>query len=57
MGYQVVSVILKDGKRYDRVVIDSGFVTKIKDMDEIPFQETDTQQIIITHDKWDFNHE
>lgn len=57
MGYHVVSIVLKDGRRYDRVVIDSGFVTKVKSMHEIPFKEEDIQQIIATHDKWDFNHE
>lgn len=57
MGYQVVSIILKDGQRYGRVVIDSGFVAKIKGMHEIPFKEEDIHQIFVTHDKWDFNHE
>jgi hypothetical protein len=54
MGYQVVSVLLKDGRRFDRVGVNSGYITRIKDMTEIPFAEEDIQEIIVTHDKWNF---
>jgi hypothetical protein len=50
IGYQVVSIILKDDRRYDRVVIDSGFVTKVKGMHEIPFKEEDVHKILVIHD-------
>ena len=54
MGYQIVSIILHNGVRYDQVVIDSGFITLIPNFDRIPFEEKDIAQIILTHDKWDW---
>ena len=57
MGYQIVSVVLRDGTRYDQVVVDSGYITQIKGFKRIPFSEEDIQEIIVTHDKWDFDAE
>jgi hypothetical protein len=57
MGYQIASIVLKDGRRFDQVVIDSGFITRVKGMETIPFSEDDIREIILTHDKWDFDKE
>ena len=38
--------------QYKQAVIDSGFITKIKDIDGIPFSEDDIAEIVITHEKW-----
>jgi hypothetical protein len=57
MGYQVASVILKDGSRYDQVLIESGFITRIRDLDQIPFREEDIADIVVTHDKWNFSQD
>jgi hypothetical protein len=57
MGYQIASVILKDGRRFDQVVIVGGYLTKIKDLKYIPFSEDAIAEIVVTHDKWDFNAE
>jgi hypothetical protein len=57
MGYQIVSIVLKDGKRYDRAVVDSGYLTRIKGLSGIPFKEEDIDQIIVTNDNWDFRSE
>ena len=40
MGYHVVSIVLGDGRRFDRCVFDSGFIAGIKGLEEIPFNET-----------------
>lgn len=55
MGYQVISIILKDGKRFDQVVVVEGYITQIRGVDGIPFSSDDIAQIIVTHDKWNFN--
>jgi hypothetical protein len=55
MGYQIASIVLKDGRKYDQAVIAGGIVTKIWNIDDIPFREDDIDQIIVTHAKWDFN--
>ena len=54
MGYQIASVILKDGRRFDHVVIVGGIIGQIKDIEGIPFSEEDIAEIIVTHDKWNF---
>jgi hypothetical protein len=55
MGYQIASVILKNGMRYDQVVIESGVITQIRGLKEIPFREEDIAKILVTHEKWDFS--
>jgi hypothetical protein len=55
MGYQIASIVLKDGKRFDRVVVVDGNVTRVRGVEGIPFSEDQIEQIIVTHDKWDFN--
>ncbi len=57
MGYQIVSVIKKNGIRYDRVIVDSGYITRIKDISNIPFDEEEIAEIVVTHDKWNFDKE
>lgn len=52
MTYHVVSVILRDGRRFDQVVIDRGDITKVRGANEIPFSEDDIKQIISPYDKW-----
>jgi len=55
MGYQVVSVILKDGKRFEQVAVVEGRITEIRGRTDIPFAEGEIAKIVVTHDKWDFN--
>jgi len=57
MGYQIASIILKDGRRFDQVVIVGGYLTQIKGINDVPFFEEEIEDIIVTHDKWDFNAE
>jgi len=57
MGYYVVSVILQDGRKFDQVVIDSGYITKVRGYKDIPFQESEIVEIKATHDKWDWRAE
>lgn len=55
MGYQIASIVLKDGRRFDRVVIVEGIIAQIRGFTEIPFRGDDIAEVIVTHDKWDFN--
>ena len=55
MGYQVVSVILRDGKRFNQVAVVEGRITEIRGRPDIPFAENDIAEIILMHDKWNFN--
>lgn len=57
MGYQIVSVILKDGTTFEQVVIVEGQITKVRGRPDIPFKEDQIGDIKLTHDKWDFASE
>jgi len=57
MGYQVVSVTLNDGREFDQVVIVGGRIAEIRGRKDIPFTEAEISQIVLTHDKWNFNAE
>ena len=49
MGYQIASVFLADGRRFDRVTIVGGFVTKIAGLNDIPFAESEIRDIVVNH--------
>lgn len=57
MGYQVVSIVLNNGRRFDQVAVVEGRITKLRGRNDIPFTEDEIAQIILTHDKWNFNAE
>jgi hypothetical protein len=46
MGYVIVSVILKDGRRFARVRVVGGVIAKVGDLDAIPFAESDIAQFV-----------
>jgi hypothetical protein len=55
MGYTIVSVTLKDGRRFDQVVIDSGWLAGVRGLPDVPFRESDIAAIKATHEKWHWN--
>jgi hypothetical protein len=54
MGYQVVTVELLDGRHFEQVVVDSGYITKIRGHSDIPFREDEIASLTVTHQKWDW---
>jgi hypothetical protein len=51
MSYQVASVILTDGRRFDKVVIVGGYITKVGDSSVVPFKEGEIADIVVNHGK------
>jgi hypothetical protein len=51
MGYHVVSIYLKDGRCFDRVVLIGGLISSVSGSQEIPFSEEEIARIVVTHDK------
>lgn len=49
MGYQVVSVLLKDGRRFDNLTIVGGVISTAGCGNAIPFVEDEIVQIFVTH--------
>jgi hypothetical protein len=51
MGFQIASVYLIDGQRFDRCLIAGGYITKIGESSEIPFKEEEIARIAVNHGK------
>jgi hypothetical protein len=45
MGYQIFSVLLKDGRRFERVMIVGGMITSINGNPDVPFAESEIEDI------------
>ncbi len=50
MGFQSVTVRLRDGRRFHRVIIIGGHLTGEKGW-EPPFAERDIEDLLVTHDR------
>ena len=54
MGYQVVSVTLKNGKHFDQVVASEGYVIQVRGYKDVPFTTDDVASVSLTHKRWNF---
>jgi hypothetical protein len=54
MGYQVVSVTLKNGKKYDQVVTSEGHVIQVRGHKDVPFSPDDVAAVDVNHKSWNF---
>ena len=50
MGYQVVTIRLKDGRRFAGVTVVGGVINRVAGAETIPFAEGDIERIVVTHD-------
>ena len=55
MGYVVVSIVLTDGRKFDQAIIDSGYMTRVRGISDVPFTEDDIAEIKQTNAKWDWD--
>ncbi len=54
MGYTVVSIVLEDGRKYPRAIIDSGILARVRGLRNVPFSEADIVEMVQTNEKWDW---
>ena len=54
IGYQVVSVQLKDEKIFEQVVISEGCIIEVRGYKEIPFSADDVVSASVNHKRWNF---
>jgi hypothetical protein len=54
MGYTVVSIALADGRRFDQVLIDSGYLSRVRGLPNVPFSENDITEMKQTDAKWNW---
>jgi hypothetical protein len=51
-GYTIVSIALTDGRRFNQVLIDSGYLSRVRGLFDVPFSENDITEIKQTDAKW-----
>ena len=54
IGYQVVSVELKDGRCFDQVVVSECCIIEVRGFSAIPFAPHDVASVTINHKRWNF---
>ncbi len=54
IGYQVVSVELRDGKSFDQVLVSEDCIIEVRGEKEIPFAAADIASVRVNHKRWNF---
>ena len=54
IGYQVISVELKDGRCFDQVVASEGCIIEVRGYEVIPFAPEEVASVIVNHKRWNF---
>ena len=54
IGYQIISVELKDGRCFDQVVASEGCIIEVRGYGEIPFAPQEIESVIVNHKRWNF---
>jgi hypothetical protein len=54
MGYQVVAVTLKNGKKFDQVVTSEGHVIQVRGHKDVPFNSEEVAAVAISPKPWNF---
>ena len=54
LGYQVVSVTLKDGRYFDQAVQSEGYIISVRGCTEIPFTPNEVESVKVNHKYWNF---
>ena len=55
MGFRTGSVQLSDGRQFQDVVFDSGYITKVRGYAAVPFEAEEVSSISITGNRWNWN--
>jgi hypothetical protein len=54
LGYQFVSVTLKDGQYFEQAVESEGCITEVKGHRSVPFTEFDVESVEVSNKPWNF---
>ena len=54
IGYQGVSVHLKDGRHFDQAVVSEGCIIAVKGYEGIPFGPDEIELVTLNHKRWNF---
>ena len=54
LGYQAVSVKLKDGRHFDEAVASEGHIIAVRGYNDVPFAPDEVQYVTANHKSWNF---
>jgi len=54
LGYQFVSVKLKDGRYFEQAVASEGCIIQVKSQKDIPFTEAEVESVELSDKRWNF---
>jgi hypothetical protein len=54
IGYQVVSVRLKDNRTFDQVVVSEGYIIAVRGYAGVPFRFDEVETVTVNHKRWNF---
>ena len=54
LGYQFVSVRLKNGKLFEQAVASEGHIIQVKGYKDVPFSAEDVESVTVTGKRWNF---
>ena len=54
LGYQIISVVLKDGTRFEQVVANEGCIIAVRGFAEVPFKFNEVATVEVNHRRWNF---
>ena|ERR1700730_18587984 len=54
IGYQVVSVKLKDGRCFEQVVASEGCIIQVRGHKDVPFAPDEVESVRVNHKHWNF---
>ena len=54
IGYQIVSVTLKDGRSFDQVVASEGCIIQVRGYAAVPFAPDEVASVRVNHKRWNF---
>ena len=54
LGYKIISVVLKDGTRFEQVVASEGWIIAVRGFVEVPFEISEIATVTVNHQRWNF---
>jgi hypothetical protein len=54
LGYQFVSVLLRDGRYFEQAIESEGCIIQVKGYRSIPFTEVDVESVEVSNKSWNF---
>jgi hypothetical protein len=54
IGYQAVSVTLKDGRHFDQAIASEGCIIQVRGCEDVPFEPDGVLAVRVNHKGWNF---